>query len=501
MTSTAPAAAPVHDQPAEPALPDGFTVELLPTTSQLEGGRLLVGGAPVTAMRLSRAAGDLLSGRRLTVTDVASAVLADRLLARDMAAPVVDDVEARPAEEMTVVVPVRDRAEQLDRCLAALGPLRVVVVDDASRGPGAVAAVATRHGAELVVLADNVGPAGARNAGLARVRTPLVAFVDSDVVASAEVLLQLTRQLADPSVALVGPRVVGRTTRADPRWFEPYDAAASSLDLGRRPGSVSSGAAVGWLPSACLVGEVARLGDGFDTRLRVGEDVDLVWRLTAAGNRVRYDPGCVVHHDVRPTLTGWLGRKVVYGSGGAELARRHPGQLAPAVLSPSMAVAGLALLSRRRWGLAVAGATVAHAAVSVDRALPREVPQPTRARASVALALQGAGWAVRQESSLLVRHWSPVSAVLLASRPGRRVMASALVIDGLVACYERRHTGLDVATLLVGRRLDDAAYGAGLWWGAWRARSLAALLPRRPSRPGGPSGAGRGVRDLRSARR
>ena len=34
--------------------------------------------------------------------------------------------------DVTVVVPVRDRPEQLDRCLAALAPLAVTVVDDAS---------------------------------------------------------------------------------------------------------------------------------------------------------------------------------------------------------------------------------------------------------------------------------------------------------------------------------------------------------------------------------
>ena len=50
----------------------------------------------------------------------------------------------------------------------------------ASLEPHAVAQVAARHGAEVVPLAVNVGPAGARNAGLAAVRTPYVAFVDSD---------------------------------------------------------------------------------------------------------------------------------------------------------------------------------------------------------------------------------------------------------------------------------------------------------------------------------
>jgi hypothetical protein len=38
-----------------------------------------------------------------------------------------------------------------------------------------------------------------------------------------------------------------------------------------------------------------------------------------------------------------------------------------------------------------------------------------------------------------------------------------------------------LATIAVGRRLDDLAYGAGLWWGSLKARSFRALVPRLPA--------------------
>lgn len=464
-------------------LPDGFVVRLDRSARRWDGGRLLVGGSPVTAMRLAPAAAALLRGDRVVVADEASRTLAGRLVATNLAQPVPDAASEAAPGDVTVVVPVRDRPEQLDRCLAALAPLRVVVVDDASHDPAAVAAVAARRGATVVALTTNVGPAGARNAGLAEVRTPLVAFVDSDVQAPAAVLLALTRHLADPSVALVGPRVSGHVPHAGPRWFERYDAAASSLSLGPHPFSVRPGAGVAWLPSACLVGRTERLGAGFDTRLRVGEDVDLVWRLVDAGWRVRYEPTAVVRHDVRPTVRGWLGRKVVYGSGGALLAERHDAHVAPAVLSPAMAAAGAALLLRRRWSPLVAGAALAWSTTTVARALPSEVPLSTRAAVGASLAARGIGWSVRQQSALLVRHWWPAALALSPSPVVRRAAATALVVDSVVALAERRDAPLDVPTLLVGRRLDDLAYGAGLWWGALRARSLGALRPRRPSRP------------------
>lgn len=472
--------------PASRRLPDGFRVTLDPRAVHVDAERLLVGGSPVTALRLSPTAASYLARGQVTVTDADSAVLAERLVATNLAHP---DPDASPPVEpvdLTVVVPVRDRPDQLDRCLVALHPLAVVVVDDASHDPAAVAAVVQRHGATLVTLTVNVGPAGARNAGLARVTTPVVAFVDSDVEATADALLRLTRHLADPAVALVGPRVAGHTRSARPRWFERYDAAASSLTLGTTPNTVRPGAAVGWLPSACLVGRTGVLGGaigGFDVDLRMGEDVDLVWRLVSAGHRVRYEPAVTVQHDVRPTVRGWLGRKFLYGTGGAGLAERHGSHVAPAVLPPAMALAGGAALLRRRWSLPVVVGALLLSARSVERALPAAVSPRARARVAAGLALRGAGWSVRQESALLLRHWWPATAVGCAVSPSvRRAVATALVVEACVALAERTHDAPELPLYLCGRRLDDLAYGAGLWWGAVRAGSTAALRPRLPGR-------------------
>ncbi|WP_457205408.1 mycofactocin biosynthesis glycosyltransferase MftF [Nocardioides sp. P5_C9_2] len=463
-------------------LPVGFRVAMDERTLSLDSGRTLIGGSPITALRLAPAAAAHLIDRGVTVTDTVSAQLAGRLLDTNLAHPVVASTNPASPQELSVVVPVRDRPEQLDRCLASLAPLMVIVVDDASEDPAPVAEVARRHGARLVPLPINVGPAAARNAGLAAVTTPLVGFVDSDVEVTSTDLLRLTQHLADPSVALVAPRIMGRARAEHPRWFERYDAVASSLTLGDRPGSVRPGAAVAWLPSACLVARASLLGDGFDAAMRVGEDVDLVWRLTARGHRVRYAPEVTAHHDVRGTVRGWLGRKFVYGSGGATLAQRHGSRTAPAVLSPVMAVSAAAALLRHRWSAPVVTFGVVAAARSVHRALPQGVEGFTRTRVAVDMSVRGVGWAVRQESALLLRHWWPVALLALPSAHVRRAVVTALVVDTWVAVTERTDKDLPLWILLAGRRLDDLAYGSGLWWGALRLRSITSLRPRRTGR-------------------
>lgn len=462
-------------------LPHGFQVRLARGILRAEDSRLLVGGSPLTAMRLTTRARSLLGNDGVTVTDSASAHLAERLLATNLGVPDLTTAPSAEARDLTVVIPVRDRSEQLDRALAALHPLRCLVVDDASRSPVTIAKVAHQHGAEVVAITTNVGPAGARNAGLARVTTPYVAFVDSDVEVTARDLLRLTRHFADPAVCLIGPQVVGFVRSPRPRWFERYEAVASSLTLGDVPGVVRPGAAVAWLPSACLVGRTDALGSGFDAELRVGEDVDLVWRLVAAGGRVRYDPTVRARHDARPTIRGWLGRKAFYGSGGAELAARHGDRLAPAVLTPPYAIAAAALLLRRRWSVPVAMVAMVHGWDQIRRVLPDSSDtDPFAAR----LAVRGLAWALRQEAGLLLRHWWPLSALTaVRSSTVRRALLTALAVDTAALLTENpdKRDQVSPATMLVGRRLDDLAYGVGLWWGALRAGSPRALLPRRPT--------------------
>jgi hypothetical protein len=212
--------------------------------------------------------------------------------------------------------------------------------------------------------------------------------------------------------------------------------------------------------------------------LRVAEDVDLVWRLVESGCVVRYDPSVVAHHDVRDTMAGWLGRKFLYGTGAAHLSARHPDNVAPAVLSVGLAIGAAALLQRRWWSLPVAGASVALAARSLRSNLPVEEGASVLA---ARLATRGLGWAVRQETSLLLRHWWPFGlAALVHGGPARRGVMTAVVLDLVLFLSERDDVG--IATALAGRRADDLAYGAGLWWGAlvrrdWRCLAVRWLRP------------------------
>ena len=101
-----------------------------------------------------------------------------------------------------------------------------------------------------------------------------------------------------------------------------------------------------YLPAAALLCRRDALGAGFDESMRVGEDVDLVWRVAGAGHPVRYEPRVVVEHETRPGFARWFAQRFGYGRSGAALAARHPDRLAPVVISRWSAPALLCLAAR-----------------------------------------------------------------------------------------------------------------------------------------------------------
>ncbi|AEF42799.1 mycofactocin biosynthesis glycosyltransferase MftF [Hoyosella subflava] len=434
---------------------------------------ILMGGEPLRALRLKPQASRLISNRELRVNDALSRSLAERLVSAGLASTVTETLPEASLADVTVIIPVKDRSDELDRALSAItGAVATIIVDDGSDEPQKVAAVAVKHGAHLVALPVNQGPAAARNAGLREVTTPFVAFADSDVAVTPDALALLLRHFADDRIAVAAPRIVGR---AGTNWIARYEAACSSLDLGPEPALVKPGSRIAWLPSACFAARVAALADGFDERLRCGEDVDLMWRL-AEKWRIRYDPSVHAMHEHRDELWPWLARKKFYGTSAAPLASRHGDVVAPAVLTPWIgAVSGL-LLVQRKWSVTLLAVLLAITGYRASCLL--EAPPQTRAEIGARLAVRLLTGSATQASALLVRHWWPIALTsALFSRRARRALLLAVLTDGLT---EYRHTKpqLDPVRFLVARRLDDLAYGSGVWAGAIRQKAPRALLPR-----------------------
>jgi mycofactocin glycosyltransferase len=488
-------------------LPAGFRIELDPATKQLTS-ELLFGGAPARALRLSNAGCAALAELRSgPVGSAAAGRMARRLTDAGLAHP------RPPAElaaaDVTVLIPVRDRPGALDRCLAALGrQYPVLVVDDGSVDPAATARVAHRHGAGLMRRPVAGGPGPARDTGLAAISTDYVALLDSDCVPPPDWVGQLAAHFADPLVGAVAPRIVspagpvsagGAASSAGPAAATTraassagrYAAARGSLDLGGSEARVVPMTKVSYVPTAALLlrrsalDSVAPVGPVFDPGLRYGEDVDLIWRLHDAGWRIRYEPAVKVPHDGPATWAGLVSRRFRYGTSAAPLARLHPGRLAPLVLQPWPAVVVAAALARRPMLAVAAGAG---SWLSLTRTVRRAgLPADGVTAAAVTAVRQtwlGTGrYATQFASPALALAVLAPGGGTRAARWGRRAAAAALALSPALDAWRRSDRALDPVRFTVGCIADDIGYGAGVWAGCARARTLAPVIPKVSWRP------------------
>jgi mycofactocin system glycosyltransferase len=476
--------------PDDELVPAGFRLRPDPDARVLAGGTVLTGGSPARVLRLSPAGAGLVqswfSGKPVPGSRKARA-LARRLLDTGIAHPDLADAPGVPAaDDVTVVIPVRDRAAELARCLAGLGrpgpagPGLVIVVDDGSRDPAAVRRAAAAAGARVVPRPVNGGPAAARNTGLAAARTPLVAFLDSDCVPAPGWLDALLPHFADPAVGAAAPRIVpheaGRT------WLARYEGASSTLDMGRRPSIVRPGSRVPYVPGAALVVRRAAAGPGFTEDMQVGEDVDFVWRLGAAGWRVRYEPAAVMGHQHRVRLGAWFSRRRDYGTSAAALELRHPGMVRPFYASAWTLAAWLAAaLGHPEAGALAAGTSTVLLARRLAQATGEPWPLPAGSAAWRLAARQAAGGtlaAARPLGSALSRVWWPVALPAAVAVRRLRLPLAALVLAPPLLDWLDRRPPLDPARYVAARLLDDAAYSLGVWQGCAERGTVQPLLPR-----------------------
>ncbi|MFZ9628929.1 MAG: mycofactocin biosynthesis glycosyltransferase MftF [Ilumatobacteraceae bacterium] len=430
-------------------------------------GRVVVAGSPLRLFRLSE-------GGAHVIAQLEAGSPPDTAAVRQFVDRFVDAGAVHPQptrgpfglDDVTVVMPHWSPGS--GRLTAAIPHgVRTVVVDDAS--PGWVPPDDADH-LQVLRREHNGGPAAARNTGLAAVTTPVVAFVDTDVVLPDDTATWLAPLLAhfdDPRVAMVAPRVA--SLPGDSR-LAGYEQRHSPLDLGAEPARVAPGTRVSYVPAAVLVcrADIVRDLGGFDEGMRLGEDVDLVWRAVGAGHRVRYEPGVVVHHRPRAHWGDLWRQRAGYGRSAAPLSARHHAAVAPLRTSGwSLAVCALAACRRPFVALGLAAAT----GVALHRRL-RHLPPLESAR----MVAVGHLHALRQVAVATRRVWWPLAAVLaVVSRRARPVVAGAFVLPELVEAAMRR-TARPLADLPLAVA-DDVAYGAGVWLGVRETGQVGALLP------------------------
>jgi mycofactocin glycosyltransferase len=235
---------------------------------------------------------------------------------------------ARSLPLVSIIIPVYNRPDELEACLASLqqldyppGRVEVIVVDDASWDH--TAAMARRFDVRLIIQPHNMGQSAARNTGAAAARGEILAFLDSDCVAEPGWLSELVPYFQDSRVALVGGYVAACY---DEKLMDRYEQVCSALNMGADPAMGSGSSSVFYVPTCNMLvrRDIYSQAGGLDESLHVGEDVDLCWRLMADHHHLLYVPRGRVLHKHRSNLLSGFARRFDYGTSEAVLYSRFP---------------------------------------------------------------------------------------------------------------------------------------------------------------------------------
>jgi mycofactocin system glycosyltransferase len=387
---------------------------------------------------------------------------------------------------VTVVVPTLDRSEDLDECLTALAGIdypaerfEVIVVDDGSADPAAVARVARRHGARLLSNEGNRGPAYSRNRAASKAVGNILAFVDSDCVPGRSWLRDLTPYFSWDRVGAVGGRTLGYYTES---LLDRYEEVSSPLDMGRRLRLKAQGPDTFYVPTCNLL--VRRSAyeavGGLREDLRVGEDVDFCWRLRAAGAYLVYAPEGVVRHKHRDRLATMLRRRAQYGTSEATLHGLHPDKrkrfpLAPAPLATVALVSNALLLLKPRLLL-----------LCLAPPLWEGMQRRSRLRRAGVDMPDSALWksVFRGHLSMLyfvyfhlTRYYLGPLTLAGAVTPGAWALEAAAVVYAAGVDYSTRRPRLSFPIFLSFYLAEHAAYQVGVVKGCLHERSFRSYLP------------------------
>jgi mycofactocin system glycosyltransferase len=456
---------PLIPTPPEFPLPEGTTVRVDDSATFIDRD-LVSGGSPWRLLRLRGSSREIVERWRTGgPVRAGEERFARTLTQQGFVHPQFDSPLSR--DDIDVIVPVYGDVTALSSLLVQLAGYRVVVVDDGSRDSDAVDRCANEHGASVQRITTNQGPGHARNVGASATTRKYLWFVDVDVsIHDADrVARHLQSAFNDPLVAAVAPRVRG----ADgPSLREHFEYHFGPLDMGTKSSLVVPGATLAYVPSACLMVRRDAYGDGFDTALRVGEDVDFVWRLHDRGWLVRYDATVEVAHPTRSSWREWWQQRSAYGASSAELAKRHGKRLAPLRADAWTFVAWTSvLMGRPALGARIVGGARRHAREKFFQSEqnPNEAADQVVVRNMVRAGGPMARATVRTFGVVLL---------LCALHPRLRTRALTLFLVG--SAWRWRHEQFhptDVPFALA----DDLAYGTGVLRGAMRTRSWLSLTP------------------------
>ncbi len=226
--------------------------------------------------------------------------------------------------DVTLVIPGRNCAVTLRRCLDSVVPLQergelreIIFVNDGSTDEtGAIAA----EYPITVLKGEGCGPGHARNLGWRAASTELIWFIDSDCVAEPDALQKLLPHLQNTDVAGVGGSYANLFPDSLLATLIHEEIVSRHL---RMPEDVNFLATFNVLYTRQVLQETG----GFDETLKLAQDAELAYRICQSGYRLKFEISSRVGHHHPTRLYRYLRTQARQGYYRVLLFRKHPNRV------------------------------------------------------------------------------------------------------------------------------------------------------------------------------
>ncbi len=225
---------------------------------------------------------------------------------------------------VSIIIPTFNGAARIGHCLDALlqqMPLRdveILVVDDGSTDN--LAEVVQRYPGVRLIRQANAGPAAARNRGATEARGEIILFTDDDCVPMPDWLDAMLQPFADPEV--VGAKGIYRTHQ------KSLAARFVQIEYEDKYRLMAGFDSIDFIDtySAAFRRERFLEMTGYDTSFPVAcaEDVELSYRMSARGWKMKFAPKAIVYHTHPDTFSKYLKKKYKFAFWRVLAVRKNP---------------------------------------------------------------------------------------------------------------------------------------------------------------------------------
>src|SRR5579871_3764158 len=224
---------------------------------------------------------------------------------------------------VSIIIPTFNGASRIGNCLEALlqqthpPETEIVVVNDGSTDN--TTEVVGRYPVRLISQA-NAGPAAARNRGAREAKGSIILFTDDDCVPIQDWLAIMVEPFKDPET--VGVKGVYRTSQ------KGLIARFVQIEYEDRYRLMERLPSIDFIDTYSAGFRRDRFLDmgGYDTSFPVAcaEDVELSYRMSARGWKMKFVPAAVVYHTHPDTLAGYLKKKYKFAFWRVLAVRKNP---------------------------------------------------------------------------------------------------------------------------------------------------------------------------------